>query len=65
VPCTKNALVLNWPDGTTSDDLIKEEVWVWLGFVRPGTHSIVVKDSKKRFFTRTVVIETRDDLVDV
>ena len=46
VPCTSNALILNWPEGTTNDDVVKRDVWVWLGFVKPGTHSVVVKDTQ-------------------
>jgi len=40
-------------------------MWVWLGFVKPGTHSIVVKDVEKRVFTQTVVVETRADAIDL
>ena len=51
VPCTSNAQILNWPEGSNTDDVIKDSIWVWLGFVKPGTHSIVVKDVEERIFT--------------
>jgi len=57
--------VLNWPEGTSIDDVKNEEVWVWLGFVRPGTHSIIMKDLEEKIFQQAIIVETRDDHVDV
>jgi hypothetical protein len=65
VPCAQNAQVLNWPEGTTVDDVEKDLIWVWLGFVKPGTHSIIVKDPLDRFFTQTLNVDSRKDHQDL
>ena len=57
--------MLNWPEGTTTEDVKNDHVWVWLGFVKPGTHSILVKDLAEKVYQQTIIVETRNDSVDV
>ena len=65
VPCAEQAQVLNWPEGTSVEDVDKGLMWVWLGFVKPGTHSIIVKDPLDRFFTQTLIVDSRKDHQDL
>ena len=57
--------MLNWPEATSIDDVKNEEVWVWLGFVKPGTHSIIIKDLEEKVYQQSIIVETRNDAVDV